>query len=105
MSDQEHEEAESESNVESQEESQKCKLSRKRKAYSLEKKLEAIDYTKKYSKNLAAKKFGVDRARVIEWVKQEGNYQSESLELEDIYCVHWIVSSIENIAQIFPWYV
>uniref|UniRef100_A0A915DWH8 Brinker DNA-binding domain-containing protein n=1 Tax=Ditylenchus dipsaci TaxID=166011 RepID=A0A915DWH8_9BILA len=26
---------------------------------------------KKYSKNLAAKKFGVDRARVIEWVKQE----------------------------------
>uniref|UniRef100_A0A915EGE9 Uncharacterized protein n=1 Tax=Ditylenchus dipsaci TaxID=166011 RepID=A0A915EGE9_9BILA len=57
MSDQEHEEAESESNVGSQEESQKCKLSRKRKAYSLEKKLEAIDYTKKYSKNLDCQQY------------------------------------------------
>uniref|UniRef100_A0A915D4H2 Brinker DNA-binding domain-containing protein n=1 Tax=Ditylenchus dipsaci TaxID=166011 RepID=A0A915D4H2_9BILA len=61
----------------------------KAQAYSLEKKLEAIDYTKKYSKNLAAKKFGVDRARVIEWVKQEVGCdnksrkdQSESLELK-----------------------
>ena len=57
-------ESEGESNVESQE----SKSSRKRKAYSIEKKLEAIDYAKKHkSKNSASKKFGIGRATEQDW--------------------------------------
>ena len=57
MSDHEREEAESELN----EESQESKSSRKRKAYLIKKKLEAVDYANKYSKSSAAKKFGIGR--------------------------------------------
>lgn len=71
MSEQEREEGDSESNIESQESSQGSKSSRKRKAYSVEKKLEAIDYANKYSKNSASKKFGVSRGSIQEWVGQE----------------------------------
>uniref|UniRef100_A0A915CQH2 HTH psq-type domain-containing protein n=1 Tax=Ditylenchus dipsaci TaxID=166011 RepID=A0A915CQH2_9BILA len=46
--------------------------SRKRKAYSIEKKLEAIDYAKKFkSKKAASDKFGISRSTVQDWVKQE----------------------------------
>uniref|UniRef100_A0A915E1J7 Uncharacterized protein n=1 Tax=Ditylenchus dipsaci TaxID=166011 RepID=A0A915E1J7_9BILA len=43
----EQNDSDSESNSESQEESQESKSSRKRKAYSIEKKLEAVDYANK----------------------------------------------------------
>uniref|UniRef100_A0A915E2Y6 HTH psq-type domain-containing protein n=1 Tax=Ditylenchus dipsaci TaxID=166011 RepID=A0A915E2Y6_9BILA len=63
-----HEELEVESIVESQ----GSNSSRKRKAYSIEKKLEAIDYAKKFkSKKAASDKFGISRSTVQDWVKQE----------------------------------
>lgn len=71
MSSHEQEEVESDSNAESQEESQESRSSRKRKAYSIAKKLEAVDYANKYSKKSAAKKFNVDRSSIIGWCKQE----------------------------------
>uniref|UniRef100_A0A915ES37 HTH psq-type domain-containing protein n=1 Tax=Ditylenchus dipsaci TaxID=166011 RepID=A0A915ES37_9BILA len=69
--------SDSESNSESQEESQESKSSRKRKAYSIEKKLEAVDYANKYSKSSASKKFGVGRTQIINWVNQEEKLRQE----------------------------
>ena len=65
-----YQEVDSESNAESQEESQQSK-SRKRKAYTIEKKLEAVDYANKYSKYSAAKKFSVTPKMIRDWVGQE----------------------------------
>ena len=69
MSNQEREESGIESNVEDQELSQEFKSSRKRKAYSIEKKLEAVDYANNYSKLSAARRFTVSRCMVQQWVK------------------------------------
>uniref|UniRef100_A0A915D704 HTH psq-type domain-containing protein n=1 Tax=Ditylenchus dipsaci TaxID=166011 RepID=A0A915D704_9BILA len=69
--------SDSELNSESQEKSQESKSSRKRKAYSIEKKLEAVDYANKYSKSSASKKFGVGRTQIINWVNQEEKLRQE----------------------------
>uniref|UniRef100_A0A915D7F5 Brinker DNA-binding domain-containing protein n=1 Tax=Ditylenchus dipsaci TaxID=166011 RepID=A0A915D7F5_9BILA len=73
----EQNDSDSESNSESQEESQESKSSRKRKAYSIEKKLEAVDYANKYSKSSASKKFGVGRTQIINWVNHEEKLRQE----------------------------
>ena len=44
---------------------------RKRKAYSLSKKLEVIEYAKKNSKTAAAKRYGIDRRCIIDWFRKE----------------------------------
>ena len=77
MSDLEQEEVEFYSIAESQEESQESKSSRKRKAYSIEKKLNAVDYARKYSKHSAAKKFNVGRSLLQAWVKQENDLREQ----------------------------
>uniref|UniRef100_A0A914ELT7 DDE-1 domain-containing protein n=1 Tax=Acrobeloides nanus TaxID=290746 RepID=A0A914ELT7_9BILA len=65
MSDLEREESDG-SNSESNVESQTSTPSRKRKAYSIDKKLEAVAYAKAHSKNAAANKFGVTRKMIRE---------------------------------------
>uniref|UniRef100_A0A915D5K1 EGF-like domain-containing protein n=1 Tax=Ditylenchus dipsaci TaxID=166011 RepID=A0A915D5K1_9BILA len=84
--------SDSESNSESQEESQESKSSRKRKAYSIEKKLEAADYANKYSKSSASRKFGVGRTQIINWVNQEEKLRQEHHSLVWALVHHLIFS-------------
>ena len=44
----------------------------KHKAYDIKVKLKAVDVAKKKSIAAAAREFRVDRKRVLEWLKQEG---------------------------------
>uniref|UniRef100_A0A915PD32 Brinker DNA-binding domain-containing protein n=1 Tax=Meloidogyne floridensis TaxID=298350 RepID=A0A915PD32_9BILA len=46
--------------------------SRVKKAYSIEKKIEVIEFAKKNSNHAAARRFGVSRSSVIDWRAQEG---------------------------------
>ena len=52
-------------------ENEKTTRSRKRKSYSLSKKLEVIDYAKKNSKTAAAERYGIDRRCIINWARKE----------------------------------
>ena len=52
-------------------ENEKTTHSRKRKSYSLSKKLEVIEYAKKNSKLAAAERYGIDRKCIIDWVRKE----------------------------------
>jgi hypothetical protein len=45
---------------------------KKKNCYSIDKKLEAIDYAKKHSMHETARHFKVDRKRIREWISQEG---------------------------------
>uniref|UniRef100_A0A914DJJ0 Brinker DNA-binding domain-containing protein n=1 Tax=Acrobeloides nanus TaxID=290746 RepID=A0A914DJJ0_9BILA len=74
MSDLEREESDG-SNSESNIESQTSTSSLKRKAYSIDKKMEAVAYAKAHSKNAAANKFGVTRKMIREWCEQEHDLQ------------------------------
>uniref|UniRef100_A0A915ME94 HTH CENPB-type domain-containing protein n=1 Tax=Meloidogyne javanica TaxID=6303 RepID=A0A915ME94_MELJA len=59
-------------------ENEKTTRSRKRKSYSLSKKLEVIEYAKKNSKLVAAKRYGIDRKCIIDWVRKEEKLKSEA---------------------------
>uniref|UniRef100_A0A1I8AXZ5 HTH CENPB-type domain-containing protein n=1 Tax=Meloidogyne hapla TaxID=6305 RepID=A0A1I8AXZ5_MELHA len=45
-----------------------------RHSYTVEKKLEVIQFAKKYGNNVAHKRFGVCRGSVIQWIKQEESF-------------------------------
>ncbi|KAL3070781.1 hypothetical protein niasHS_016647 [Heterodera schachtii] len=51
---------------------------RKRRAYSIQEKVEIIDFTKKSSIHAASRHFGVDRNTVRDWKKQEANLRKEA---------------------------
>jgi hypothetical protein len=50
------------------------KNSRKRKAYTIGFKLEAVKFAKQISNHSASKKFNVTRSRVQEWMKTENEF-------------------------------
>uniref|UniRef100_A0A915LU62 Brinker DNA-binding domain-containing protein n=1 Tax=Meloidogyne javanica TaxID=6303 RepID=A0A915LU62_MELJA len=56
---------------EEEEKNEKTTRSRKRKSYSLSKKLEVIEYAKKNSKLAAAERYGIDRRCIINWARKE----------------------------------
>uniref|UniRef100_A0A915M057 HTH CENPB-type domain-containing protein n=1 Tax=Meloidogyne javanica TaxID=6303 RepID=A0A915M057_MELJA len=70
--------SDSEIDVVSVREEEPKKIYRKRKSYSLNKKLEVIEYAKKNSKMAAAKRYGIDRRCIIDWFKQEEKLKSEA---------------------------
>lgn len=59
---------------------------RKRKrGYTTAKKLEAVEYAKKFSKRAAGKKFNVHRKRIQEWCRQEPQLRQQMYVLINHY--------------------
>ncbi|KAL3106777.1 hypothetical protein niasHT_014297 [Heterodera trifolii] len=51
---------------------------RKRRAYSIQEKVEILDFAKKSSIHAASRHFGIDRNTVRDWKKQEANLRKEA---------------------------
>ena len=63
--------SEEEQDVEPEEENQAPPKKISRNSYTIEKKLEIIQYAHNHSKRAASKKFRVDRSCIIDWSKNE----------------------------------
>ncbi|KAL3122220.1 hypothetical protein niasHT_002100 [Heterodera trifolii] len=53
-------------------------IKRKRRAYSIQEKVEILDFAKKSSIHAASRHFGIDRNTVRDWKKQEANLRKEA---------------------------
>lgn len=55
-----------------------CRRKRKRLPYALKRKLEVVEYTKKFGNCAAAKKFSINRSTIFAWTKNEANITRET---------------------------